>query len=69
MLANKQSIKTIGLQKYLESTKENHNDYSYTDFIKLYDLKVNMANIAKAFGVDYRTIKYWITIHEEENKK
>lgn len=58
----------MGLKSYLNATSDYHNNFTYDDFIRLYKLDLNMANMAKAFGVDYRTIKYWITIHETENK-
>lgn len=60
------SIRTEGLENYLNRTASKHNGFGYAELVKLTDAKVNLANIAKAFTVNRVTITKWLSIHEDE---
>jgi hypothetical protein len=60
------TIANTGLSNYLDSTRVEHNGFSYVEFTKMVDNKLNASNIARAFGVDRRTIIKWVVILEKE---
>lgn len=60
------SIKDVGLELFLNSSKEKHNNMGYTEFKSLLDAKVNLTNLARAFNVSRPTIIKWIDIFKEE---
>lgn len=62
-------IRDKGLIKHLEDSKHLHNNYGYTDFLTMHDQKVNTANMARLFNVDWRTMKKWIAIYKEEQRQ
>lgn len=60
------SIEDIGLDKYLNETKQSHGGWDFKDFKRMHESGLNVSNIARAFLVDRRTINKWITIYEKE---
>jgi len=50
----------IGLEKYLDGTKDFHNGNGYSDFVDLLNLKVPKTEIAKKFNVSKVTIHAWV---------
>lgn len=63
------SIEEIGLQSYLNNNATSHNGYGFDDFVKLFSTGVNKVNLAKAFGVDRKTIDRWLEIYEGSGVK
>lgn len=61
------SIKQIGLQAHLNQTKQQHNDFGYDAFVSMLGSEVNKSNIAKAFGVDRKTVTKWLEVYKGEN--
>lgn len=55
------TIEEIGLEEFMKQ-----NGYDYSEFKKRYDLKEPKAIIARALGVDRRTVDRWITAYEKE---
>jgi hypothetical protein len=60
------SIEEIGLDIYLDSRKEDHNDFGYHEFMKMVENEVNPTNIAKAFNVDRRTVIKWVQVYNQD---
>ena len=73
-MAGSSTIKDVGLKRHLNSTKDEHNGLGYEDFLQLVDVakhpsgKVNNNAIARAFGVDKRTVRNWLDVHEKEKR-
>lgn len=67
-MARPNSIKAIGLKKYLDITKEKHNGFGYEAFNKMMNLEKRpaVASIAKIFGVTDQTVQKWILHYEHE---
>lgn len=63
------TIQEIGLEKYLDSTRDDHNGFGYDELVKRIQLKEPKSVIARAFGVDRRTIDNWIEVYEKEAEK
>ena len=63
------TLEEIGLQNYLESSKETHDGYGYSDFLIMWqDKKLNKSSIAKLFSVDRRTVARWIEAYQKESE-
>ena len=60
------SIRRIGLKKHLNDTAEKHNGYAYDDFVKMVTSEVNVANLARVFNVDPRTVMNWLEVYQKE---
>lgn len=58
-----------GLERHLNDTAERHNGYAYNDFVDMRSRDVNVANLARIFGVDVKTVKHWIEIYNKENEQ
>ena len=55
------SIEDIGLEAYLNDTKDLHRGYGYDDFID-FIAKAGVAKTAKLFGVTRPTIYEWLKV-------
>ena len=64
------NIEKIGLEKYLNDTKEEHNNQGYDVFIFLRDpeLKIGPSAIGRIMNVHRNTIRRWIEIYNKEEK-
>lgn len=62
------NIETIGLEKYLEETKEYHNGEGYDRFIFYIRPELNIKNtvIGRLMNVNRRTVERWIEVHDKE---
>lgn len=62
------SIRAIGLKKYLNQTADKHNNYTYSDFIKFVSGPATPTKtaLARLFNVDRMTMSKWLSIHELE---
>lgn len=62
------SIEELGLKKYLDDTREIHNNYGYDDFVKMLTQEKPMgkSSLAKMFNVERNTIYRWISVYEKE---
>lgn len=61
-----QSIREIGIDKYLDSTSQEHNNFGYMDLKVMVAQEVNTSNMARAFGVNRKTMAKWLEIYEDE---
>ena len=61
-------IRSIGLDTYLEATKEKHNGLGAREYHIMRDAHVSAAAMCRAFGVVKVTMEKWNTIDEEEQK-
>jgi hypothetical protein len=61
-------IEDIGLERYLNRTKAEHNGSDYAEFVKRITLKEPKAVIGRAFNVQAATIRSWLEIYEKETK-
>lgn len=65
------SIEDIGLEMYLERTKDEHNDNGYAEFVRLltttdeFDARYPKSKIAHKFNVSRKTIYTWIAIYNK----
>ncbi len=60
------SIKDVGLEKYLNDTRDIHNDKGYDDFVSMISAEVpKFTKIAKNMHVSRRTIYRWLDIYDE----
>lgn len=59
------TIEEIGLKEYLNQTATTHNNSDYEEFVKRVELNEPSTIIARAFGVDRRTVTNWIVIYEK----
>lgn len=67
---NPPKIKDEGLKSYLSRTAQKHGNKSYADFETAMRYReegsITTNGIARLFKVDYRTVKKWIEIYNEE---
>lgn len=63
------SIEQIGLKKYLNQTAKQHNGSDYAEFEKRLGLDEPKSVIARAFGVDPRTVGNWIEVYQRERSR
>lgn len=59
------TLEEIGLDTYLDSTKEQHNGFDYSAFKRMYESGVNASNMARSFNVDRRTVAKWVIVYEK----
>lgn len=59
-------ISEIGLEDYLDDTRSRHNDYGYSEFIKMHNTGVNKSNLAHLMNVSRGTIIRWLKLHKPE---
>lgn len=62
-------ISEIGLKQHLDDSRNVHNNFGYDNFVTMINADVNDSNIARAFGVNRKTIKKWINIYKEQNEQ
>lgn len=68
-------IRKVGLKKYLNETREEHNGQGYDEFVFFTTTLVHnngtpdRSSIAKAFGVHRKTIYKWLDIYTKELKE
>lgn len=64
------SIRSMGLERYLNATAEEHNNKTYEDFVGYVDQEIrpSLTKIGEKFGVSYVTIGTWIKIYNEEQE-
>lgn len=69
-MVKKDSIKGIGLERYLYRTAAKHNGLTYKDFVFYMTLKKrpSASSLAGIFNVTDPTMRKWIGIYEEEVK-
>lgn len=61
------SIESIGLAKYLDQTKDEHNGYTYADFEKFVEVVgYGKTSIGRAFNVNRHTIYKWLDVYHKE---
>lgn len=62
------SIRSQGLQIFLDTNAEKHNGLGYKQFYLFLESKVNITNIARAFKVSRPTAVNWLEIYHEEKQ-
>jgi len=64
-------IEEVGLRKWLDESKDEHNGHGYDRFVEMLgsDLNFTKPQIATEFGVTKDTIYQWLAIHEREAAK
>lgn len=64
------SIEKIGLKKYLQDTKDSHNNQGYEEFIFYINpkLKIGQTAIGRLMNVHRNTIRRWVEVYEKEKK-
>lgn len=73
-MTRQDSIRNIGLEKHLESTRKIHNGKGYTELVKYIEFGKEMGEplpimkMARAFNVTRVTIEKWLNIYEEESR-
>lgn len=69
-MSKKQSIniETIGLQSYLDSTKDRHNGEGYDRFVFYLQpkIKLGFSTIGRIMNVNRLTISRWADIYRKE---
>lgn len=68
----KGKLEEMGLQDYLNASKEFHNGYGFEDFAKRIENDESRVSMAKDFGVTRTTIYEWIRLYDKmlaEEKK
>lgn len=68
MLKNRpNSIRSEGLQAYLDRTKADHNGQGYDDLVFYLKHRVPYSAISRMFNISHRaTINKWLLIYREE---
>lgn len=66
MLNTNPKIEDVGLQKYLDQTADQHRNFTYANFQTMVQSNVDKSNIARAFGVNRKTIYRWLEVYEKE---
>lgn len=64
----KPSIRTIGLEKYLNDSKDMHNNKGYAEFKEYLKYNVPRAAIGRLFHVGRPTIVKWEGVYKIEEK-
>lgn len=62
------SIEAQGLETYLNAHADEHNGKGYTYFADFIGQNQNRTAIAKAFGVNFKTVDKWVKIYQKEQK-
>ncbi len=57
-------IKGMGLQQWLDASKERHDDHGYDDFVEMRKKGINKSNIAYMFRVDRRSVTRWAELYD-----
>lgn len=67
-MPRKDSIRWMGLKKYLNRTAAEHNNLGYDYFEKLVSVprQPSTSSLARIFNVTDLTVRKWMTIYEEE---
>ena len=67
-IPKRESIEDVGLEKFLDSTRDQHNGLGYAEFVQMLNSELNYSKtqIATAFGVHRDTIYNWLAIYEKE---
>lgn len=62
------SIEAVGLKRYLNDTRDQHNGFGYSHFHKMLSLPKppGVDNLARIFGVTKQTMLKWRKIWREE---
>lgn len=63
------SIRSIGLKKYLNQNAVNHGGLGYDVFARMVDQDVSISAMAETFGRTRFTILKWISIYREERSR
>lgn len=64
------SIRSIGLEHYLNDTRHLHNDQGYDQFKFYLKYRVPHSAIGRMFNISSRdTITKWVTIYNEEQER
>ena len=59
------------LRRRLNSTKERHNGWGYTDFVRTAEANrhngkyIGKSSMARTFNVDLHTMDHWLKIYEK----
>lgn len=69
-MARPDSIKAIGLKKYLDQTADQHNNFGYEYFVKLVNVPrtPSTSSMARIFNVSDLTVRKWLSIYEDEKR-
>lgn len=62
-------IQTIGLEAYLESTRDKHRDIAFDAFKAMMEGQASISSMARSFDVTYRTMEKWRSVYLEEQLK
>lgn len=74
-MTRQDSIRVIGLEKHLETTRGQHNNRGYAELVKYIDFGKEMGEplpimkMARAFNVTRVTIEKWLNIYDEESRE
>lgn len=62
------NIEKIGLKKYLEDTKAQHNDQGYEEFTFFLrpEVKLGHTAIGRLMNVTRNTVRRWVAVHNKE---
>lgn len=60
------SIRSIGLETFLDTHRGLHANLGYTDFVGMLEMGVPKRKMARRFSVTAPTIYKWIAIYEAE---
>jgi hypothetical protein len=64
------SLREIGLKEYLNSSRIQHNNMGYSEFINLHKAGLKGMTLARAMGVKSpKTVNKWLEIYHEEQAK
>lgn len=62
------SLESEGVKLWLDSTKSKHNDLGFKEFKLFLKTKVNITNIARAFGVSRPTAVNWLETYNRQQQ-
>lgn len=70
-MARPDSIRMMGLKKYLDNSKDRHNGFGYDRFVELVRVPKppSVSSLARIFNVSDITIRKWMTVLELEQKR
>lgn len=63
------SIRAIGLKKFLNKSSIEHRRLGYDAFVAMVDGGASVTSMAKSFNVSRFTIDKWIAIYREEGAR
>lgn len=58
-------LSNLGLVEYLNATKEKHHNLGFDNFKDMVKNEVNVANLARAFGVTRPTVHSWLKLFKQ----